>query len=64
MTLLESTDVCWNRRLSSAIDDPREYWKLTDFIVKVRCVVCLLLTCVEPFDLFIAGDAVGWVSGD
>ena len=29
------SDAGWNRRISNAIDDPREYVKLTDFVLKV-----------------------------
>ena len=31
---LVEADTCWDRRLSNAIDDPREYWKLTDHVLK------------------------------
>jgi HD superfamily phosphohydrolase len=31
---LVEADACWNRRLSAAIDNPREYWKLTDHVLK------------------------------
>jgi hypothetical protein len=52
---VSSADIAWNRRISSAIDDPREYWKLTDFVLKVgarwtsfaRCLRCCLCQEIE-----------------
>ena len=31
---LVEADACWGGRLSGAIDNPREYWRLTDYVLQ------------------------------